>query len=161
MHPRAPELYESGWTMGQIATQLGTSKQSVQSALRDAQVPVRRSGPGSSESPARVLIDELYADADIVGVLRRHGVARQDGWHRSSAWESYAPLPLAGDLLRALYVDVGLAILHIEMLCGVGTGTVRSGLAAYNIAMRPSRQACPWNQRRHEQRQPRATAGSA
>ena len=149
--------------MGQIATELGTSKQSVQRALHDAQVPVRRSGPGSSESPARVLIDKLYADADIVGVLRRLGVARpdQDGWHRSSAWESYAPLPLAGDLLRALYVDVGLANLHIEMLCGVGTGTVRSGLAAYNIALRLRGQACPWNQRRHEQRQPRATAGRA
>ncbi len=149
--------------MGQIATELGTSKQSVQSALHDAQGPVRRTWPGSSESPARVHIDELYADADIVGVLRRHGVARpdQDGWHRSSAWESYAPLPLAGDLLRALYVDVGLAILPIEMLCGVGTGTVRSALAAYNIALGPSPQACPWNQRRHEQRQPRATAGCA
>jgi len=45
-------------------------------------------------------------------------------------------LPLDGELPRALYVDIGLAMKEISMLCGVGLGTVRSGLCAPDNALR-------------------------
>lgn len=149
---RAPELYQDGWTLQQIADELGTSNQTVRLTLHDARLPVRAGGGARGEDgPARVLVDELYDDPQIIQVLRRHQVRLPgpQGWRRAGPRESYAPLPLANGLLRALYADVGLAMNEIAMLCGVGTGTVRSGLLAHHIALRSNRQASPWKQRRY------------
>lgn len=148
---RAPGLYQAGWTLAQIAAELGTSAQSVLLALHRARLPVRVGGARGGDQPARVLIDELYNDPQIVQVLRAHHVRRPgpQGWRAAAPRESYAPLPLAGGLLTALYTDVGLPMNEIAMLCGVGIGTVRSGLLAHGITLRPNRQPSPWKQRRH------------
>lgn len=125
-------------------------------ALHSAGVPVRAGGGArGSDGPARVLLDELYGDPQIVAVLRDHQVQvpGPEGWQRAGPLESYAPLPLAGGLLQALYVDIGLAMNEIAMLCGVGTGTVRGGLLAHGIELRSNRQLSPWKQRRHREAQ--------
>jgi len=51
---RAPTLYRQGWTLKQIAEELGTSVSTVRAALVAARVPVRGAGggPRSSERPA-------------------------------------------------------------------------------------------------------------
>jgi len=157
---RAPTLYRQGWTLKQIAEQLGTSVSTVRAALVAARVPVRGAGggPRSSERPARVLLDDLYADPDIVAVLDEHGVRRPGaaGWKRTGARQSYAPLPLTAGLLTALYLDVGLATSDIALLCGVGNNMVSSGLHAHNVELGPAKIASPWKQRHAP---PRKAAG--
>jgi len=157
---RAPTLYRQGWTLKQIAEQLGTSVSTVRAALVAARVPVRGAGggPRSSERPARVLLDDLYADPDIVAVLDEHGVRRPGaaGWQRTGARQSYAPLPLTAGLLTALYLDVGLATSDIALLCGVGNNMVSSGLHAHNVELGPAKIASPWKQRHAP---PRKAAG--
>jgi len=135
---RAPTLYQQGWTLKQIAEQLGTSVSTVR--------------------PARVLLDDLYADPDIVAVLAEHGVRRPGaaGWKRTGARQTYAPLPLTAGLLTALYLDVGLATSDIALLCGVGNNMVSSGLHEHNVELRPAKIASPWKQRHAP---PRKAAG--
>jgi len=132
----------------------------VRAALVAARVPVRGAGggPRSSERPARVLLDDLYADPDVVAVLAEHGVHRPGaaGWQRTGARQSYAPLPLTAGLLTALYLDVGLATSDIALLCGVGNNMVSSGLHEHNVELRPAKIASPWKQR-HDP--PRTAAG--
>ncbi len=157
---RAPTLYRQGWTLKQIAEQLATSVSTVRAALVAARVPVRGAGggPRSSERPARVLLDDLYADPDIVAVLAEHGVRRPGaaGWKRTGARQTYAPLPLTAGLLTALYLDVGLATSDIALLCGVGNNMVSSGLHEHNVELRPAKIASPWKQRHAP---PRTAAG--
>jgi len=132
----------------------------VRAALVAARVPVRGAGggPRSSERPARVLLDDLYADPDILAVLAEHGVRRPGaaGWKRTGARQSYAPLPLTAGLLTALYLDVGLATSDIALLCGVGNNMVSSGLHEHNVELRPAKIASPWKQRHAP---PRKAAG--
>ncbi len=159
---RAPTLYRQGWTLKQIAEQLGTSVSTVRAALVAARVPVRGAGgvTRSSERPARVLLDDLYADPDpdIVAVLAEHGIRRPGaaGWQRTGARQSYAPLPLTAGLLTALYLDVGLATSDIALLCGVGNNMVSSGLHEHNVELRPAKIASAWKQRHTP---PRKAAG--
>jgi len=154
---RAPTLYQQGWTLKQIAEQLGTSVSTVRAALVAARVPVRGAGggPRSSERPARVLLDDLYADPDVVAVLAEHGVRRPGaaGWKRTGARQSYAPLPLTAGLLTALHLDVGLATSDIALLCGVGNNMVSSGLHEHNVELRQAKIASPWKQRHAPPRQ--------
>ena len=72
---RAAELYETGLSMHSVGRELGVSAQTVRRALHEARVPVRRSGPRSHDEPARTLVDDLYADPDILAALRRNQVA--------------------------------------------------------------------------------------
>jgi len=157
---RAPTLYQQGWTLKQIAEQLGTSVSTVRAALVAARVPVRAGGggPRSSERPARVLLDDLYADPDLLAVLAEHGVRRPGaaGWQRTGAGQTYAPLPLTAGLLTALYLDVGLATSDGALLCGVGNTMVGSGLHQHNVELRRAKIASPWKQRHAP---PRKAAG--
>ncbi len=157
---RAPTLYQQGWTLKQIAEQLGTSVATVRAALVAARVPVRGAGggPRSSERPARVLLDDLYAGPDVVAVLAEYGVRRPGavGWQRTGARQSYAPLPLTAGLLTALYLEVGLATSDIALLCGVGNNMVSSGLHEHNVELGPAKIASPWRQRHAP---PRKAAG--
>jgi len=156
----APTLYRQGWTLKQIGEQLGTSVSTVRAALVAARVPVRGAGggPRSSERPARVLLDDLYADPDIVAVLAEHGVRRPGaaGWQRTGARQSYAPLPLTAGLLTALYLGVGLATSDIALLCGVGNNMVSGGLHEHHVELGPAKIASPWKQRHAP---PRKAAG--
>jgi len=144
---RAPTLYRQGWTLKQIGEELGTSVSTVRAALVAERVPVRGGGggPRSSERPARVLLDDLYADPDVVAVLAEHGVRRPGaaGWQRTGARQTYAPLHLTAALLTALYLTVGLATSDIALLCGVGNNMVSSGLHEHNVELRPAKIASP------------------
>ena len=157
---RAPTLYQQGWTLKQIAEELGTSVSTVRAALVAARVPVRGAGggPRSSERPARVLLDDLYAGPDVVAVLAEYGVRRPGavGWQRTGARQTYAPLPLTAGLLTALYLDVGLATSDIALRCGVGNTMVSSGLHEHNVELRRAKIARPWKQRHAS---PRKAAG--
>src|SRR5487761_320742 len=145
---RATELYETGVNMQSVGRELGVSAQTVRRALHEARVPVRRSGPRGHEEPAKTLVDDLYADPDVVATLRRHQVAIPGDWAPTGPFESLAPLPLSHELLRELYEEIGLAMVHIALLLGVGNGAVRAGLVATGLQLRPATQPAPWTLRR-------------
>ena len=145
---RAAELYETGLSMHSVGRELGVSGQTVRRALHEARVPVRRSGPRSHEEPARTLVDDLYADPDVVAALRRNQVAIPSEWAPTGPFECLAPLPLSEELLRELYEEIGLAVVHISLLLGVGNGAARAGLLGAGSLARRSRIPAPWTLRR-------------
>lgn len=148
---RAADLYGQGLGVGQVGRQLGVSGTTIVRALHEARIPLRGGGwRGRGQSP-RTLLDDLYGDPAIADCLRRHQVKSPDpagDWTPATRWESYAPLPLAPQLLRELYDDIGLALSHIALLCGVGVSAVRNGLRAAGVSLRPGGVPCPWNQQR-------------
>jgi predicted DNA-binding protein (UPF0251 family)/DNA-binding phage protein len=146
----ATRFYTDGLNVHQVADRLGVSSSTVWAALHKAQVPLRGTGWRGREQQPRTLIEDLYGDPLISDCLRHHQVHQPplEQWRPARRWESYAPLPLAGLLLRELYVDIGLSIAHIAMLCGVGTTQVRNRLGQLGVTMRGSRTLCPWNERR-------------
>jgi len=148
LHRRAAELYETGLSMHSVGRELGVSGQTVRRALHEARVPVRRSGPRSHEEPARTLVDDLYADPDVVAALRRNQVAIPTEWAPTGPFESLAPLPLSEELLRELYEEIGLAVVHISLLLGVGNGAARAGLLGAGIRLRRASEPAPWTLRR-------------
>ena len=81
--------------------------------------------------------------------LARRGVLVPEEWSPAGPFESLAPLPLPTGLVRELYEEVGLPILHMSLLLGVGQGAVRSGLKAAGVDLRPKGQDAPWTRRRH------------
>jgi transposase-like protein len=145
---RAAELYETGLNMQSVGRELGVSVTTVRRALHEARVPVRRSGPRSHEEPARTLVDDLYADPDILAALRRNQVAVPGDWAPTGPFESLAPLPLSRELLRELYEEIGLAVYHIALLLGVGNGAARAGLLGAGIRLRRASEPAPWTLRR-------------
>ncbi|WP_194894171.1 helix-turn-helix domain-containing protein [Catenulispora pinisilvae] len=148
LRERAAQLYQGGASMQVVAERLGVTISTVRKALHESAVPIRRRGyPSSSvDAPRRLLIEELYADPRVVGCLRRHGVAVPDPgvWEPPGPRRTLAPMPLSGSLLRELYRDIGLATLHISMVCGVGITAVRKGLAVAEVALRPRGDTSPW-----------------
>lgn len=147
---QAAELYgQQNLSLDQVAKQLAVSATTVARLLHEAQVPVRRPGYRGRDQPPSTLVDDLYADPAIADCLRRFGVRQPgtDTWNPATAWESFAPLPLDLDLVRELYVDVGLATSHIALVCGLGATSVRNRMADAGITMRPQSQRCPWGQR--------------
>ena len=145
---RAAELYETGLSMHSVGRELGVSGQTVRRALHEARVPVRRSGPRAHEEPTRTLVDDLYADPDVVAALRRNRVAIPSEWAPTGPFESLAPLPLSEELLRELYEEIGLAVYHIALLLGVGNGAARAGLLGAGIRLRRASEPAPWTLRR-------------
>jgi hypothetical protein len=99
------------------------------------------------------MVRDLYADPAVAAVLRRHGVVMPevDRWRPAGPFESYAPLPLGESLLRALYVEQGLSLLHVSLVCGVGMLSVLNGLKRYGLPLRDNRQCCPWYERTYFQ----------
>ncbi|WP_194891174.1 hypothetical protein [Catenulispora pinisilvae] len=154
LRQRATELYKNGASMLAVAEALGVEIATVRKALHEAGVPTRRRGfPHTTEdAPRRSLIDDLYADPAIIGCLNRHGVLiPADGqWTPAGPTQSLAPLPLSAELMRELYQVIGLATLHITMLCGVGIGTVRKALSNAGITLRPRSETSPWLAKTHD-----------
>jgi transposase len=146
---RAADLYQQGLSMRVVGEQLDVSVSTVRKALHEAQVPVRRGGARSSLEEARTLIDDIYADRQVVKVLVAHGVVIPDGWTPTGPFESLAPLPLSRSLVKTLYGSVGLPLLHIALLLGVGVGSVKSALVSADVLLRPPSQPAPWTTRRY------------
>ena len=153
LQAKAVQLYATGMTMREVGARLGVSISTVSAALHAAKVPVRPGGGSRPEAQGtpRTLISDLYADPDIVAVLRRHDVQVPDeaDWQVTGPFHSYVPLPVPAALLRELYVDIGLSIRHIALLIGLGDFATRNRLIQAGVTFRPSQQRCPWNHRRY------------
>jgi transposase len=146
---RAAELYESGLSMKAVGEELRVSVGTVRVALHEAGVPVRRGGASAKREEGRILLDDLYADQDVLRGLAHHGVVVPDEWTPAGPFESLAPLPLSMGLVTELYERVGLPIFHISLLLGVGRGAVRSGLKRAGVTLREPGQQAPWTVRRN------------
>lgn len=70
------ERYEDQqWSAAQIAAEQDTTVQRVLRALHENGIAVRRGGfPSSQQTEAYLLLDDLYADPDVVALLQRHHI---------------------------------------------------------------------------------------
>ena len=145
-----------GLSTYQIATRAGTDRQRVTRALRKAGVPVRPRGAGRPR-PVRAssyrpdlpwLLRELYQEARlssrqvaaVLGMpertvrdrLRRYGIkARTRGrWNR----EDRATVP--ADVLRLLYVELGLTAAEAGQRLGMSGNTVLRNAHALGLPVR-------------------------
>jgi hypothetical protein len=86
---------------------------------------------------------------EIVKVLARHGVLVPEEWSPTGPFESLAPLPLLAGLVGGAVRGRGAADSpHEPFHLGVGQGSVRSGLKAAGVDLRPKGQDVPWTTRR-------------
>ncbi|TAN20023.1 MAG: hypothetical protein EPN30_11145 [Actinomycetota bacterium] len=140
----------------EVGEELGVSGRVVLQAGHSHGVPVRA---GGSPRPSKIfdiqLIEVLYDDVDVRQILTAHGIpiVREPG----PIWQRFLnPKPLTGELVKALYVECGLACFHIELLTGHPVPTVLRRLDALGIARRGQGGRSPFMQRWHAQQ--RATA---
>jgi transposase len=126
------ELYlRQDMSAAAVGREVGVSAGFVLKRLHDFAIPVRRSRwERPEESQAR--LDRLRKDRRVRAALIRAGVPR---WREEGAAVPEDPLP--APLLETLYVDLGLAMFDIELLTGRSEGTIRAGLIAAGIAVRP------------------------
>lgn len=148
LQDQSAALYQEGHTMAEVGRRLGVTASTVSNVLNAARVPVRGSAIAHADRSGRTLVDDLYADRQVVAVLRKFDVRVPDDWREADPFTVYAPLPLDAGLLDRLYTEVGLSARHIAMLCGVGEGTINSQLARHGITRRSASVPCPWNVRR-------------
>jgi hypothetical protein len=150
LQARAVKLYGKGLTMREVGARLGVSTATISVALHAAKVPVRSGGGTRPEAQGepRTLISDLYADPEILTVLRRHHVDVPDeaDWHVTEPFQTYVPVPIPAALLRELYTDIGLSIHQIALLSGwvtwppatdwsrPGCHSGRHGVAAHGTA---------------------------
>ena len=99
------------------------------------------------------MVRDLYGDPAVVAVLRKHEVIMLDldSWRPAGPFESFAPLPLSESLVRALYVELGLSMFHVSLLCGVSTMGVLTSLQRYRVSLRQNGEPCPWYERTYLQ----------
>lgn len=139
-------LYErQQLTVAQVAARLNSTPAVVSASLHEHGIPVRR--PTWQTPPEQVcVLNELYADAVLLAVLRRHGVPRRSrpGGLASRFPE---PVPLTVPLLHDLYVECGLSAKHIELLTGQPSVQVYRHLAAHGVPRRPAGGLSPWRRR--------------
>ncbi|MGB4758425.1 MAG: hypothetical protein WBP26_00005 [Candidatus Saccharimonadales bacterium] len=148
LQARAAELYEQGLSMAEVGVRLGLTSSTISKALHVARIPVRGNAVAHRDRSGRLLVDDLYADREVLNALLEYGVHVPQEWSEAGPFTVYAPLPLPAGLLDRLYSDIGLSAQHIALLCGVGVGAVSSQLARHGIARRPAHTPSPWNQRR-------------
>lgn len=137
------ELYEERlWTSGEIAAHLDTSPHLVLRTLHENDVPVRI---GPARRPARTdgVLSALYADPEVVAMLRRHHVPRRQ-ITGGIAQRFPAPIPLTAGLLHDAYQDIGLSSAHIEMLTGQPHEQILDALRTHDIEVRPLSTFSPW-----------------
>ncbi|MGH9264156.1 MAG: hypothetical protein ACRD1D_05635 [Acidimicrobiales bacterium] len=114
-----------------VAAELGVSSGFVLRRLHDFGIPVRRNRwERPQDSPAR--LERLRKDRRVRAALIKAGVPR---WREEATPVPEDPLP--ADLLRTLYVNLGLSMFDIELLSGRTEGTIRAGLVAAGIPVRP------------------------
>lgn len=131
------------WSAAQIGAELGVDPTLVVFALHTYRIPVRLAGRRTPD--AVVVLDALYADADVVATLRRHGVPlrRRAG---SLSQRFRHPLPLTEQLVVDLYRGLGLSAAHISLLTGHGRSAVLDTLRRSGTPARSSSRS-PWFQR--------------
>jgi len=146
------ERYEQQqWTAAQIAAEQHTTVQLVLRALHENGIPVRRGGfPSGQHADPYLLLDDLYADPDVVALLQRHHIPVRPQ-HGPIAARFPQPVPLNATLLRQGYLGIGLSARHIELLTGQPAEQILDALHAAAIPVRtidgtPS----PWLARHHQ-----------
>jgi hypothetical protein len=106
--------------------------------------PQWRRGPSELE-----LLEALYADAMVHGVLKRHEVpiAPLSG----PAWQRFPfASALTAELVIELYAGCGLALHHIELLTGRPAATVATLLRASGVPLRDPAATSPFMRRWRE-----------
>jgi transposase len=140
----------AGLSAGEAGKLLGVSHRIVLRSAHDQGLPVRVGGPPPRRGPSEIeLITALYADAQVRGVLARHGVpvVRLAG----PIWERFpTPHPLTADLVTALYESCGLSLHHIELLTGRPATAGAAVAGATGIRMRPAGGRSPFIRRWRE-----------
>ncbi|HVM13224.1 MAG TPA: hypothetical protein VM287_02730 [Egibacteraceae bacterium] len=114
-----------------VGEELGVSAGFVLKRLHDFGIPVRRNRwERPEENQAR--LDRLRKDRRVRAALIKAGTPR---WREEGTAVPEDPLP--APLLKTLYVDLGLAMFDIELLTGRSENTIRAGLVAAGIPVKP------------------------
>jgi len=101
------ERYEDQqWSAAQIAAEQHTTVQRVLRTLHENGIPVRRAGfPSGRQTDAYLLLDDLYADPDVLALLQRHHIPVRPQ-HGPIAARFPQPAPLTTTLLRHGYLGM-------------------------------------------------------
>ena len=135
--------WDRGWSASEIAAGMGTTVDQVLRCLHDARAPVRL---GLGRDGALCVIDQLYADPEVLAALARHSIASRP--EPGPIAERFPePCRLTIPVLRSLYDRLGLSARHVELLTGVPEDQVLDALHAAGIPVRPLGSFSPWRQR--------------
>jgi len=142
------------YTADEVGAEAGARRQAVLQTLHEAGLPVRV--PNSREE--HVVLHDLYADPHVRDAIQRYGLPVADV--PGPLHERFpTPVPLTEPLLRELYDGCGLAVVHIEMLTGQPSVTVRRRLVQAGVPLRGAGGLSPFVRRHRERRQVRGPAG--
>jgi len=120
--------------------------------LHDHGIPVRRGGPPPRpDTRVDPRLTALYSDLETTALLRRHRIPRR---LRPSGITDRFPTTarITPGFLRAAYLDIGLAAVHIEQLTGHPRRTGPGPAAPAPQAPHPGparRRPFPWYRRQH------------
>ncbi|HTJ74542.1 MAG TPA: hypothetical protein VL337_04185 [Acidimicrobiales bacterium] len=114
-----------------VGEELGVSAGFVLKRLHDFGIPVRRNR-WQRPDENRIRLDCLRKDRRVRAALIKAGVPR---WREEGTAVPEDPLP--SPLLETLYADLGLAMFDIELLTGRSESTIRAGLVAAGIPVKP------------------------
>ena len=150
-----------GLTAGQVGRRLGTSRGVVLRSAHALGVPVRAGGAVPAPGPEEIeLVQELYADPLIAGVLDAHNIHRVPPG--APIWERFPdPVPLTTPLVKDLYWGCGVALTHIELLTGQPAMTVRGFMRRAGIPLRHPGGRTPFLRRWRASRQTASQASGA
>jgi hypothetical protein len=120
------DLYSrDGLSAGDVGRKLDTSRNVVLRNAHDLGIPVRTGGTVPQSGPDEIeLIDALYADGPVAGVLAECNIPRVPAG--APIWQRFPePIPLTRQLVAGLYWHCGVGLHHIELLTGQPAQTVR------------------------------------
>jgi hypothetical protein len=142
------ELYvRGGLSSDEVGRVFGVSHRVVLRSAHDAGLPVRLGGSPPGRGPSEIeLIEALYADTMVCGVLTRYGIPRVP-WPGPIWLRFPVPHGLNAEMVTSLYSGCGLSLYHIELLTGQPAATVGSLLNASGIPLRPAGGRSPFMRR--------------
>jgi hypothetical protein len=120
------DLYSrDGLSADDVGRKLDTSRNVVLRSAHDLGFPVRIGGAVPQSGPDEIeLIDALYADDVVAGVLAEHNIPHVPAG--GPIWQRFPePIPLTRQLVADLYSHGGVGLHHIELLTGQPAQTVR------------------------------------
>ena len=113
------DLYSrDGLAADDVGRKLDASRKAVLRNAHDFGLPVRVGGAVPQSGPAEIeLVNALYADALIDGILAEHKIPRVPAG--GPVWQRFPePVPLSRRLVADLYWRCGVGLNHIELLTG-------------------------------------------
>ena len=113
------DLYSrDGLAADDVGRKLDASRKVVLRNAHDLGLPVRVGGAVPQSGPAEIeLVNALYADALVDGVLAEHKIPRVPAG--GPIWQRFPePVPLSSRLVADLYWRCGVGLQHIELLTG-------------------------------------------